>query len=49
MPEIQCLSIFLAILTLSGLTNSNPSQTKNVGTGVGIFGSILICIRSVLI
>ena len=41
MPEIQCLSIFPAILTLSRSTDINVHLPTYVGTDDGITDSIL--------
>ncbi len=42
MPEIQCLSIFPAILTLSRSTDINVHLPTYVGTDDGISGSIML-------
>ncbi len=42
MPEIQCLSTFPAILTLSRSTDINVHLPTYVGTDDGISGSIML-------
>lgn len=42
MPEIQCLSTFPAILTLSRSTYINVHLPTYVGTDDGISGSIML-------